>query len=289
MLRYYACALIFLVLCSVSMVGAKDAGPVTLTCGDLTVVLDDTKAFTIKQITYKDFPMLAEGAGLHSGTVLSLGGDKWIGSGFGDEKVSLRLLKVDKKQEKFKEGATYTAKDKIIYEKKSSLGPFKLNWAMEIRTNEISHHLELKRSRSVPVEKMYAFLFPFTKEFNLFCGQVWGDTDLAKRFDGAFYGENADLLGDNIRWFTVYCNERHTGIVCAYGKEYKGEEEQTILIDKPELREYHFRPKIMHDGRGEDLEFELIMHFLECKQGELAKKSCQIVGSKWGPDMGNGK
>jgi len=281
--------LFLLLACFVTSVFGKDVGPVTLKCGDVTVILDDAKAFTIKQITYKDFPMLAEGPGLHSGTVLSLGKDKWVGSGYGGERVALRLLKVDKKREKFKGGETYTARDKIIYEKKSSLGPYKLNWEMEIRTNEISHQLELRRSRSMPVEKMYAFLFPFSKEFNIFCGQVWGDTDLAKRFQGAFYGENADLLGDNIRWFTVYCTERHTGLVCAYGKEYKGEEEQTILIDKPELREYHFRPKIMHEGRGERLEFEFVMHFLECKTGEVPKKSCQIAGSKWGPDLSDDK
>jgi len=288
--RALACLLVALLLGAGSPAVGKDKeeGPVTLKCGDMTVVLAPEWAWNIKQLQYKDFSLLTDKVQMYSGAAVNIAGDEWAGSGFGDDKVGPQTLKIDRKRTPFKPGQTHTAKEEIIYGKRSKFGPYKLEMEIKIRSDEIEQTHEFKRSKSGRIEKLYAFMYPFSNEFNLFSAQAWGDPNdpNTKRFTGAFYGEDADLLKYNVKWFGIFCNERRTGVVCIYGAKHNIEEEGTVLLDKAEVREYHFRPKVMHEGRGEKLEFRLRMKLLKTKSvGAFTQAAAKLAGGHWDPQI----
>jgi len=269
-------------------VQAEDVQPVAaIECGPYRILLDGSRAWTMREFSCKDHQLLSTEPDAFNGSVLKLSDGEWIGSGYGGEKVSARTVTVDGKRKSFKEGSTYTGRKEVVFSKTSQLKYYRLRTTLKLTPDGLVETHEYKRTRKGAVDRLYAFVFCWMKDFQLFTAQIPGDNPkdiMAKRFNGMFYDEEKTLIQEDLRYFSLYCTLIHTGVVCIYGDPYKyqGEEECTCLRDTGKDRRVHFRPKIDHEGRTKErMEFSITIKAFECPTGKLQKTAATLAGSDW--------
>jgi hypothetical protein len=261
------------------------APAITLQSGDLTVKMRPSTAWTFSEIAYKGNVLTTPSS--FSGLVLNFGGAKFLGSGHkeagGQENVLSIQLSVDGKFVDALKGGTVSG-ETVELVKESKLFTTHLKSVLRLTGGTLECEQFLTPSEDVPLDLMYAFMFPWNLQTTQWLAKTTKDTIREGDFTSA--DKSWELL-DNVRWaaiynpvfkvaaVTIYADNSQTGanikhgfwnVHAAYHKQYFQPLSKTTLEKD---KTYHWQVKLLFV----EADAENWKTAVQTKTEELSKKA----------------
>ncbi len=176
--------------------------PISLQSGDLTVKMRPSTGWTFDEIAFKGNALTTPNS--FSGLVLNFGNGKFLGSGHkeagGEEKMLSIQLTVDGKTVDALKGGTVLGKTVELI-KESELFTTRLKSVLRLTGSTLECEQFLTPSEDVPIDLMYAFMFPWNLQTTQWLAKTTKDTIREGDFSSA--DKKWELL-DNVRWAAIY-------------------------------------------------------------------------------------
>ncbi len=207
-------------------------------CGDLGVRFESRSFWTLYRIDYQGTRLCMDVFGSHYGTVASIAGVGFVGSGHTEngetEQVEDLALTVDGVPQDPPRDR-YAASEAVL-RKRSRIRDLRLDTTVRLDGNAIAEEVVMSAGAPVALNFMYHFMHPWVPAMSHFLAEGVDGGPI----EGGFAGGGAMRIGAPVRWSAVYSETLGKGAVTRVLEVPDGVPWQVRYWDVPERYRKHY-------------------------------------------------
>ena len=250
---------------------AAGGGPppkiITCTAGPYTVQFQESAAWTIRCLSYKD-KVFAVPVGWY-GTVMVPAGSRWWGTGHtegGAEVVEKLTLTVDGKEVPATPGAVVSG-SKVVLVKESTIWKFKVRAETVITPEHIYERTRMVAQEPVRLGLLYYFMHSFSPTTT----QWAAETPDGKLLTGEMKSDNDFEISRDTRWAAEYSPKLGLGILAYTPRVIRGRRSMTKIWDKGHYHKmYHQQNRGQRFKKDEVLDYSILIQAVPEETGDWA-------------------